>query len=258
MLDIVNNFNSLIKRDGTYSGALLIKIADDFRGHILNNNVYCGNTYEVTEPIFAIQFGLAKKALLKELNEKLTIKKIAFDTRRIDQEKDRNPRGNLQYWHRSQQFIDEEDKIKIDIFGRLIPVLDSIKSKYGTSPEYHNSYIRTLNDTVRRSLKLDAEDLDISKAQLNYLEQLLFARYRLSMDDIKYLDKFALEHNLLSKDESLLKHGIVNQEIKPMVKDGNGVHESIVNAIFGSQIRQPGDRSVTRTITITINDKVME
>ena len=46
---------------------------------------------------------LRVEAIKSSVNKPLT--KIAFDTRRIDQENDYNPRQNLQYYHRSEPFI---------------------------------------------------------------------------------------------------------------------------------------------------------
>jgi len=80
-------------------------------------------------------------------------KKVAFDTRRTDQETERNPRSNLQYWHRSAEFIDSEDQKKVVTFAKLIKPLTTIREKFGNQPEYHNSYSRILLETVERTLK---------------------------------------------------------------------------------------------------------
>ena len=58
--------------------------------------------------------------------------KFAMDTRQIDQEHDVNPRRNLQYYHRSQQFIDAEINKKMASFAELMPVLNKIQDTYKT------------------------------------------------------------------------------------------------------------------------------
>lgn len=136
----------------------------------------------------------ARLAALQQIKGPLV--KTAFDTRRIDQEHDRNPRANLQYWNRSQAFIDEEDQNKIDIFSKLMPPLEEIKNDFGTEPEYHNSYARVLYDSVNRILRVKEADLDIFRPQLAYLEQLLFARYRLSMDELSKLGSKELKERI--------------------------------------------------------------
>jgi hypothetical protein len=82
----------------------------------------------------------ARIAALAKLSEP-AIKKIAFDTRRVDQERTRNPRSNLQYWHRAQPFIDEEDNGKLNIFAKLLRVETALKAIWGRT---RNGLIATL------------------------------------------------------------------------------------------------------------------
>lgn len=189
--------------------------------------------------------------------------KQAFDTRRIDQEEERNPRANLQHWNRSQQFLDEEDEHRLLSFSKLIEPLDEIKSKYGAHPEYHQSYARSLRDLVKKVVKLGKDDLEVFKPQLDYLEQLLFARYRLSLEEINKSGTSSLYQTILKKDESLVRRAdwekkFPSEESSFSIKDGRvNTQENIINAIFESSLkRNPGEKSVTRTITITIKDEV--
>lgn len=186
--------------------------------------------------------------------------KQAFDTRRVDQEHSRNPRSNLQYWHRSQEFIEAEDQRRIDIFAKLLDPLEQIKQKYGTHVEYFDSYSRVLHDAVNRVLRIKEADQDIFRPQLNYLEQLLFARYRLDLEKLEKSSKQELEHIIISRDEKLLKRGTLSPIPVGINKNGDEtVGTNIVNAIFGNnEFRRHGEKSVTRTITITITDKVDE
>lgn len=211
----------------------------------------------------------ARMAAFKSFTQPL--QKFAFDTRRFDQETVRNPRSNLQNWVRSEQFIDEELQGKIDIFAKMLKPLEELKQSFGSQPEWHDSYSRTLYDHVHRILRVKEADLDIFRPQIAYLEQLMFARYRLSMDELGKIKEADFKEAVLKKDESLLKRGAYlhmteNPEMKQagvggiMAKDGNGVtQEAIVNAIFGNNnFRRDGEKTVERTITITIKDSVVE
>lgn len=198
------------------------------------------------------------------------ITKLAFDTRRVDQENDRNPRKNLQYWHRSDQFIDEEDEKTLKTFAKLAKVLKRMKKKFGTQPEWFESYARQLYDNVYRILRVKEADLDIFRPQVNYLEQLVFARYRLTKENLEKFSEEKLEKRILAKDEDLigranyLKETESEEHEQPksqgIYKDSNGTtQESIVNAIFGGAgMRRDGERTVERTITITIRDNVLD
>lgn len=224
----------------------------------------------------------ARKAALKNIKstQNSGFKKVAFDTRRIDYS-ERNPRTNLQYWTRSDPFIDSEDQVKINAFSRLVPPLMEIKTAFEGDQEYFKSFARELYDHVNRILRLDINDGDIYRPSLAYLEQLMFSRYRLAIDDILSMPENDLKDRILSKDEALMKRGIkidknriknslinhreeVKQAQEPLVsipKNGNGglTQESIVNAIFGNnQLRREGEKTVERTITITIKDNVLD
>lgn len=195
------------------------------------------------------------------------IVKLAFDTRRVDQEHERNPRANLQYWHRADPFIDTEDEKKLSTFAKLMKVLKSINEEYGNQPEWFDSYARVLYDNVSNALRIKQADLDIFKPQLAYLEQLIFARYRLNMDDLNNFADSVIKERIISKDENLLKRGDYlnhtgleskgNENKKNIIVDGNTktTQQSLVEALFGDgSLRRSGDGSVTRTITITIRD----
>lgn len=196
------------------------------------------------------------------------IVKRAFDTRKVDQINERNPRRNLQYWQRTDEFVTEEDNDKIKTFARLNKVLENIKSDYGEQPEWFDSYAYQLYESTSRILKLRDSDLEVFRPQMNYLEQLVSARYHLTLDDIKKQGAKALQSKILSKDEALLKRGAFLNETggfpaKPekIVIDGQGnnTQKAIIEAIFGNtNIRKDGEKTVERTITITIKDNVIE
>jgi len=210
----------------------------------------------------------ARKAALIKIASSQTIKKFAIDTRHIDQEEQRNPRKALQYWHRADQFIDEDMQEKLAIFAKLNNVLDDIKEFYGKEAEYHDSYARVLSDHVGRTLRIKQGDQDISAPQVSYLEQLLFARYRLSMEEIKKMSSRDLKKAILNKDEDLLKRGVYLENTGGVSKASSGpmvitgdktAQQNIIEAIFGNNnIRRDGEKKVSRTVTITITDEVKE
>lgn len=195
--------------------------------------------------------------------------KLAFDTRRVDQEKMRNPRSNLQYWHRSDEFIDEEDGDKLQKLAKLYNVVKGIKKKFGKSPEWFESYARQLYNNLNRILRVKEGDFDIFKPQLSYLEQLIFARYRLSMDDLETYSDQKIEKCVLSKDEKLIGRNdylktinSYNEEDDDKVVKNSldlSTQESVVNALFDSKnLRKEGEKQVQRTIQITITDSVLD
>lgn len=216
----------------------------------------------------------ARIAALETFQNKIV--KVAFDTRRVNQETTRIPRSNLQYWHRSQEFIDDMEQSKIDVFAKLQVVMEDIKRAYGTRPDWHDSYARVLADAVGRILRVKQGDNDIGRAQLAYLEQLLDARYRLTMDEIQTLSSDDLQNRILKKDESLLKKGLIYSE--PKLADTLTTHanmfknnmatsqmpsvqlkqEDALASLFGGGLRREGERSVERTVTITIKDEVKD
>ena len=223
-------------------------------------------TYKITSSTEA--YGItrsARKAAFMRLHSETPIRKYAFDTRTIDQDSDRNPRHNLQYYNRSQQYIDEQDQKRLEAFARLIRPLQEIDDKFGTHPEYFDSYARKLKDNINSILKVSSSNFNVFRPQMDYLEQLLYARYRISTEDLEKMSSTMLKERILSKDEDLLKRGsfmhIVNgdetkQQTK-IFKDGNETNNDLIKALFGST-RKNDEKTTERTITITIRDSVIE
>jgi hypothetical protein len=255
-----------IPLDGVVS--LISKMSDTYLAYAKVDGKVCPNKQIYKFASSDESYGVtssARIAALKELGSRQTmLKKFAFDTRRIDQENDRNPRANLQHWHRQEEFIDEEDQKKINIFSKLIVPLYELRDKYGTDPEWHESYARVLLDAVNRILRVKQADGEFFRPQMAYLEQLLDARYLLRMEDIEKKSADELRDVIIKKDENLTKRGlyrVTNSKDGSVKKDGNMAltQESIINAIFGNNaLRREGEKNVQRTITITINDKVID
>lgn len=209
----------------------------------------------------------ARKAALSVFKEG-SIKKVAFDVRRIDQELDRNPRTNLQNWHRSDAFIENADQKKIEVFGKLFHSLGEIKDSFEREPGWHESYARQLYDQVERALRVKLGDVDIYRPQFVYLEQLIYDRYRISFEELGRLEKTAIKHKILEKDESLLKRGAyiyatntaknIDKSSSVNVKTGDNVQttqEALIKAIFGGDT---GGKKGSKTITITIKNDFEE
>ncbi len=261
---------------------LLDKIATDYTKLVDANaaEIPANRVYKIncsTEA--AVVSRSARKAALSKMPGGFL--KTAFDTRRIDQEEERNPRSNLQHWNRSAPFIEDDDQHKIDAFSKLLKPLIEVKLAYGGQSDYFNSYSRELYDKINTVLRLDIKDNDIYRPQLAYLEQLLFARYRLGIDEILALGDADLKDRILSKDEVLMKRGVrvnkdsiknslINQNAAkkeaqdPIVAPvkyvgGPTTQESIIQALFGANdLMKDGVRSSERTVTITIKDSVLE
>src|ERR1700722_9915059 len=75
---------------------------------------------------------------LQKISQDKSIIKIAFDTRRIDQESEYNPRRGLQNYNRSQAFLSEGMGEKIKHFAKVYKVLEDIKKVYGKEPEWQD------------------------------------------------------------------------------------------------------------------------
>jgi len=267
--------NKVLPLDGCAN--LISNLVDDFASSARNGSeMPSKKVYKVQA---SAEPGMVKRAArvaaMRCMMPSEELRKVAFDTRRIDQETERVPRANLQYWNRSQQFLDEEAKNRIKALARLIKPLEMIRDKYGHHPEYFHSYARSLHDSVKRAIKVDDEELDIFRPQIDYLEQLLFARYRLSLEDLTKKSMAQVYDQLIKRDEELIRRDAylkitndahdenVKQSAFSMSKDGDGLNastqESIINAIFGKQdLRRDGEKKVERTITITIKDEVVE
>lgn len=153
-----------------------------------------------------------------ELNSSFV--KVAFDTRRIDQETTYNPRRGLQNYHRSDPFVSNNILEKIKAFSKLSTILDQIKSEYGREPEWQDSYVRVLSSAVHKGLRTVQADGDYSDAQpsmasLAYLEELMYVRYRLTSDSLMSMGEQDLRQAILSKDE-LLTNGGISHSMSPI------------------------------------------
>jgi len=225
------------------------------------------------------------------------LKKVAFDTRRIDQETEYNPRRGLQYYNRSEPFISEAMGQKIANFSKLRGVLNSIKEVYGKGPEWQDSNARVLLATLDKGLRVGIDDGDFTENQrgvggLDYIDQLMYVRYRLSSDDLNNMSEDDLMRSVLSKDEELTrKYGVdidtvgskdvaentnnvpkktdvIYQPIKKLNDNApkeitksdvaNYSYDGLVDKLFGNVKASTENNSVERTISITIKDSIVK
>jgi hypothetical protein len=191
--------------------------------------------------------------------------KNAFDTRRVNQYTDYNPRRNLQYYHRSDPFITKESSEKIKTFFKLKTAVDAVKEDFLGDPEWLDSYCRILSAALDRTLRIEQKDMDFFKPQMDYLEELLYLRYRLKEEDITRLNEKELRNIILDKDEKLLHKQIYsNYNNGGMLKQTNSSPQlikgpdNLIDKLFSDVKASKENKEVQRSVTITINDKIME
>lgn len=192
--------------------------------------------------------------------------KVAFDTRRVNTETDFIPRRNLQNYHRSEAFIDKDASVKIKNFFKLKTSVDSIKDDFLGDPDWHDSYCRILSGALDRTLRVDQKDMDFFKPQLDYLEELLYLRYRLRPEDIQRLNERELRNLIIDRDERLLHKTIYsNYNLGGMSKNSNQSPQMLIKGpdpliekLFGDVKANQENKEVERSVTITIKDKIVD
>lgn len=191
---------------------------------------------------------------LKNLTQPIT--KIAFDTRRINQETEYNPRSNLQFYHRSEPYITKNSAEALKLFFKLKMAVDSLKEEFFGDPDWHSSYCRILSAALDRILRVEQKDMDFSKPQMDYLNEMLYLRYRINENDLIKLNENELKGIIINKDEKLLHKQIYSQynNKSNIIKDSN---DSLINKLLGEVKASKENKEVQRSLTITINDKVV-
>lgn len=210
------------------------------------------------------RFDVRELRILALENINKPIIKKAFDTRRINQYTDYNPRRNLQYYHRSEPFLTKDNSEKIKTFFKLKTAIDSIKEDFIGDPEWHDSYCRILCSALDRTLRIEQKDMDFSKPQIDYLEELLYLRYRLKNEDITKLNEKELRNIILDRDEKLLYKQIYsNYNNGGMLKNNSSEqliksNDNLVDRLFADVKASKENKNVERSVTITINDKIVD
>ena len=215
--------------------------------------------------------------------------KLAFDTRRINQETEYNPRRGLQNYNRSDKFLSDNIVNKIQAYTKLAELLNQLKVEYGREPEWQDSYTRILTAAVDNGLRTVQADGDFSDCQpsigsLDYLDELIYVRYRLTTDGIMGMSEENLRKSILSKDDQLVRQGISNTmgfsnaNTPPDMSKNNydGMVEkmlaTLAQVMTSYKPPMPDDNltsklfdikatkdspEVERTVTITIKDKMV-
>lgn len=138
--------------------------------------------------------------------------KVAFDTRKIDQYNDYNPRRGLQHFKRQEPFVSTETREKINSLKVVQAILETAKEKYISDDNWLDSNSRILLDTVNRVLRKNIDDDNYSETQnslssIAYVEELLNIRYGINISDISEYNKEKIAEALLKHDPSLTKNG---------------------------------------------------
>jgi len=190
-------------------------------------------------------------------------KKLAFDTRRINQETEYNPRRGLQNYNRSEAFLSEIVSEKIKNFAKVRNILEDLKKEYGHEHEWQDSNARVLLSTLNKGLRIGLEDGDFATSQpaqgsLDYIEELLHVRYRLGFDDLTKMGNADLKRVILSKDEELINKDTQDALTISKRDINDQPYDSLLNKLFDNVRATRENPEVERTVTITIKDKFVE
>jgi hypothetical protein len=188
--------------------------------------------------------------------------KVAFDTRRIDQEMEYNPRRGLQNYNRSEAFLSDVMGQKVKNLVKLRDILAELKDEYGKEHEWQDSNTRVLLSTLDSGLRTLQKDGDYSENQpslgsFDYIEELLHVRYRLTFDDLVKKGSSELKKIILSKDEELIRKDI-NHSLQITKADiGSKSYDTLMDKLFNIQASEEHPE-IERTISITIKDKIVK
>lgn len=185
------------------------------------------------------------------------LKKIAFDTRRINQGNDINPRRNIQHYHRSDPFITKTSAETIKTLFKLKVAVDGIKEDYREDREWGDSNARILSQALDRTLRVDQKDMDFFQPQLDYTNEMLYLRYRLREEDINRFSEKELRGIVLERDEKLA-HRDIFANYQPIVKTTQKIEENLIEKLIGTVKASKDNKNISRTVSITINDKIEE
>ena len=202
---------------------------------------------------------LLRKAGLESFTSQNGFKKLAFDTRRIDQETEYNPRRGLQNYSRSEAFITEAVSQKLANLSKLRGVLEGLRHDFGKQHEWQDSNARVLLSTLDKGLRTGINDGDYATSQpaqgsLDYIEELLHVRYRLALADLTRLGETDLRKVILSRDEELIQR----DPGKVIISKGDVAtqsYDTLMEKLFGNVRASAENPEVERTVTITIKDK---
>jgi hypothetical protein len=186
-----------------------------------------------------------------------SMKKEAFDSRYLTPDIDVNPRKTVQNFHHSQPKMTPELSGKLFQLKRLYDITEIIKNEFQREPEYQESYVRSLNHQLTRVLRLTEMDSNYSDNQqslssINYVEELLYSRYRLTLDDIKKMSDESLRDRILMIDDKLLKlDPIVNPKQYQIATQDKQAYNDVMTKILSA----PSDEDKVITIKVSKNEE---
>lgn len=203
--------------------------------------------------------------------EKKGMIKQAFDTRRINTEEQINPRRNLQNYQRSEPFISPEISNKIKSLFKVKNAADQIKAQFIGDPDWLDSNSRILCNAIDNTLRVEQKDYDFFKPQFDYLDELLYLRYRLASEDIDRLKEDEIKDAILKKDERLLYKSVYSNYLPtnninkiseyPIYKETvvQAPHpDPLMEKLFGDIKANSQNKSVKRSVNITIEDSILD
>ena len=188
--------------------------------------------------------------------------KQAFDTRRINQNTEINPRRNLQYYQRSEPYIDDQTAAQVQLFFKVKAAADQLREQFVGEPDWLDSHTRILCNAVDQTLRVEQKDFDYGRDQFNYLSELLYVRYRLRPEDIARLSQHELRNIILNKDERLVRQSLFINYKQDLNKNGmpspvNG-QDNLIEKLFGNVKANSENKNVKRSVNITITDSIDE
>lgn len=205
----------------------------------------------------------------RDFSSKVQMTKTAFDTRRINSEMQVNPRRNLQYYQRSEPFIDPAISTNIKQLFKIKTAVDQIKEQYIGDPDWLDSNSRILSNAIDNTLRVEQKDYDFFKPQFDYINELLYLRYRIAAEDLERMNENELKKVILNKDEKLLHKEIfanyksvdkiskISDQSMPIVKQTIVSQEdSLMEKLFGGVKASSLNKNVKRSVNITISDSI--
>ena len=96
-----------------------------------------------------------------------------------------------------------------------------------------------------------------AQGSLNYIEELLHMRYRLTFDDLTKMGSNDLKRVILSKDEELIRKD-VNRSLEITKSDvARQGYDTLMEKLFNVQATSENP-NIERTVTITIKDSIIK
>jgi len=176
---------------------------------------------------------------LEARNEKLAnfdtgLVKVAFDTRKVNQFTDYNPRRNLQHFNRSEDYLTIATATRLNSLNRIKIAIDELERNFCTEPEWLDSYTRVLKDALDKALRISQASSDYSEKEIDYLEELIDMRYRVRLAEVVNMSIEDIKTKVLAKDQSLLhKYSFYKNDIV-YKKSGEDTSSNTKQTVQGS------------------------